>query len=218
MYTPIYEGIISRCSDSAVRTRFPLKSAERSISSDRDGGGASVTFGFLKNRQLAVSLRRYALYTRNTSDRIRERTFSTSTTPATVELIPSVYVHTMSRRYGTSGARPWEAPAVGRAATRDSACKYRSRVMSVLPFSLPNYFELPLTAWKRLSSIRRNTRITSCTVCRLLISLDRKFLGWRKNSVGRNSIVFSISRSRAARNNFPGATPYASLRCLAQSE
>lgn len=152
----VWERIISQCSDSAVRTGFSLESVEIDIERSESLGGASVTFGFLKNRRLAVSLRRGVLYTRNTIRiEFRERTFSTSTL-ATVELTPwCMYrcIHTSKiRRFRGSRGRP-SRNAIPLANTARGW-------VSVLLISSPNYFELPLTAWERLPSIWRNARIT----------------------------------------------------------
>lgn len=130
---------------------LPRIRGEIDIERSENLGGASVTFGFLKNRRLAVSLRRRGLYIRNTSDRIRERTFSTSTS-ATVELTPwCTYVYT-PRRYGTSGE-----VAVGRAATR-----FRLQIPLAVGVSFVGFFaELFRTAVNSLETTFVD--LTECT-------------------------------------------------------
>lgn len=89
-----------------------------------------------------------ALYSEYYSDRIRERTFSTSTL-ATVELTPwCMYrcIHTSEiRHFRGSRGRP-SRNAIPLANTARGW-------VSVLLISSPNYFEFPLTAWERLPSI-----------------------------------------------------------------
>jgi len=80
--------------------------------------------------------------------------------------------------------------------------------VSVLSVSSSNYFELPLTARKRLPSIWRNVWITpppprAAPYADFPISLARKFLGWSKNSGRRKFHRLLDIIAHDARNNSP---------------
>lgn len=127
-----------------------------------------------------------------------------------------MYVHASPSLSFSLGDTSLPAPVRGSRGRpqRDPAPrKYRSRTVSVLPVSSPNYSEPPANSsgndFRRFDgmhgSLRSSFYTAPCTD--FPISLARKFLGWRKN-FGWRKFQHLLDIVRCSKNS-PRTTPYA---------